>query len=220
MPLADYLTRIEETKRILADLSKGDAIYTGGRRYVFVSYTPENTFPLVMLSKTGQYEHLIHVRPEFLARDVFRVVPLAKQRAFAPRKARPLPYVQNDAGSPAEERADCAVRALAIAVDVEYAIAHAFMKQHGRRDGQPTFAAGMPYRQWCGNDYRITALDDLTLPERTIGAWIKSGELPARAIVGIKGHVFAVIGGVIHDQFGIGPRSKVNRVYRVDKITR
>lgn len=223
MPLADILARQEESKRILTGLSMGDAIYIGGTRYRFVSYDPNRQFG-VTLEVMGRYSVLKQVMPTWLANVVdYRIVPVARQRKFTPRKRNQYAFVATDAGRYLSERNDCTVRALSIAVGVDYVTAHEFMKAHGRKDGHGAML--FVYRAWAHNEYRIRSFWEVAgIPwndprrERTLGQWLKSGELPERAIVGTRGHVFAVINGTVYDTGRTGARSKVNIVYEVSKL--
>lgn len=118
--------------------------------------------------------------------------------------------------APAEgvEHNDCAVRALAIALDMPYGDCHDHYAHHGRKWGRGTpisttmnlmrslGAAQVNTRNRGGRDGTLTQF---------LRAYPQGRYWVAR-----RGHAFAVVDGVVHDwQHGTGPRSRVIYAWRM-----
>lgn len=103
-------------------------------------------------------------------------------------------------GKPAEyqhEKNDCVVLAISVACCLPYGAAHAEMKQHGRKDRHKTKLA--TYLKTVGN--RIANYDLVPMPLASPST-IKQTVLKypnGRYLVRTKGHLFAVVNGVIFD---------------------
>lgn len=108
------------------------------------------------------------------------------------------------------ERKDCTVRALATVLNLPYSECHAYLKECGRRDKHALTGTVNIYSDL--GLQRVTAEGGQYLS--TVNQWMRSGNLPTRCVVFTKGHVFAVIDGVIHDQLP-HPAGCRKRVYRV-----
>ena len=94
------------------------------------------------------------------------------------------------------EKNDCAVRTLAIATGVDYGVAHAMLKEKGRRDGKPTYG----FATFIKEHIPVTECKTRQQIKSTIGTFIKNKN-KGTYIVGIRHHVFAVIDGIIHDSW-------------------
>lgn len=143
-------------------------------------------------------------------------VELAQKRArLLARRQRKLEAIEavyrcTDAGRKAagflRERRDCTVRATAVALDIPYAEAHAKMKALGRRD-----CRGVPYEAYISGlgMQRVADWKPRTTLYKALGS-LKSGRYVAR----MRGHVFAVVDGIVHDTATPRPGSRILAVYR------
>lgn len=200
----------------LRNVQAGDALYL-------------TTRPLPVLSVEegcirAQYGRYIEHMPvsEGTAYRIRRIVPASKRRKKHTRKE--YAFAASDGGrrldSFAHESNDCTVRALALATGATYAEAHAHMRAHGRKDGHGAH---------IGRAYRASTLGGMVChavnsPDTyraaggrryglSVRQWLTSGELPARCILSVHGHVIAVIDGCVSDTFRVGSRRRVNAVY-------
>lgn len=137
-----------------------------------------------------------------------KVVKKNKVRGTRDYKSRrDYPFVLTIDNSPLEtsENNDCTVRSLSIMLEIPYDDAHAFMKAKGRKHGKG-FASSLAYgHKGLRFVHNVNGL--------TFGGLLKSGLLPARAIIRTRKHVVAVINGVVHDTFRTGKNSKVTGWY-------
>jgi hypothetical protein len=89
------------------------------------------------------------------------------------------------------EKNDCTVRAYALAANIEYKQAHANMFLAGRKCRRG-FAIDKFYTEEFGKP--------LPRPNMTVKNYVMYIAHTGRWIIEIRGHVFAVIDGVIHDE--------------------
>jgi len=117
-------------------------------------------------------------------------------------------YREDDGGkqlsfSP-NEQLDCTVRALAILSGEPYNVAHAFLRDNGRKD-QSTF------KFWTLHEKTFVGrkLVQELVPRRTVHNHIKDNPT-GKYIISVRRHVFAVIDGVVHDS---GPEGNLRRMH-------
>lgn len=117
-------------------------------------------------------------------------------------------WIRSDGGMSAEgfkERADCAVRALALVTGMPYKDAHSKFKSLGRKNGRGT-----------RNTYIDTVMTELNFVHdkgpRTVGQLLQKYR-KGNVYVVVRGHAFAVIDGTIHDTFVTGAKSRILRCY-------
>ena len=142
-----------------------------------------------------------------------------RKRHLAPHNKIDGRELRKCAGFP-DETNDCTVRAASIALDISYAKAHAMLAKAGRpdKDGPracvfSNFMKTLGYvkheyparyctvKKWYGPIHRRKYITfKRWLPEHSTG----------RYIVDMRGHVFAVIDGVVHDALTIGPRTVIH----------
>lgn len=115
------------------------------------------------------------------------------------------------------ERADCSVMATAIAARMPYEEAHTLLATAGRRKGKRfTTSLVLPHLEAKG--YKVEAVENLkqkngsAYTPKTIGNRLKRGYY----MVWIKGHVFAVVNGVVEDW----TQGRQHRITRAVKITK
>lgn len=129
-------------------------------------------------------------------------------------RGRNYPFLNNRGTRPAafsHEKHDCTVVALATCTGLPYDEVHAYLKSEGRIDGRvfasytAYISAGMREVQFDGGHVRTY--------RKSLGWWLKSGLLPARCIVRIRGHVFAVIDGVVHDGYPAYSGTRVMNIF-------
>ena len=96
-----------------------------------------------------------------------------------------------------QDRNDCTVRALAIASGIPYAAAHALLKAHGRKQGKGVLTAVVidAFKDHLGDYVRTSPF----MSERPTVASFLRDQPKGTFVVAVRGHVFAVIDGVQHD---------------------
>lgn len=126
-----------------------------------------------------------------------RIPGTVAARPAAPKATRQPPagaFTKTDAGRDPAEKADCAVRALAIASGMPYAEAHALLKAAGRGDRCATY--GRTVSKAVGRPMALASTYHADRP--TFAQWLR--EHPkGRFMVFVTGHYFAVIDGVQWD---------------------
>lgn len=123
---------------------------------------------------------------------------------------RKLNFIKNDGGRQAagfNEKLDCTVRAVAIALNMSYSSAHSLLTAYGRKDRHCYnlgwfLSHGMG--QWLAEDYSTTC--------HTLGQFVQAHPKGTFICVTRK-HAMAVIDGVIHDTFCTGGKSKLEQVW-------
>jgi hypothetical protein len=204
------VTTLDELKQLRRNES---AFYWRKQRFLFQSLTPAEThsginFPPQLHGMDGKNKHWTFPVQNGLLEDL-RIV--RKTRRWANRRRFASMRVNTDvarATHPHEE-SDCTVHALAVAAGIPYADAHAFLKSRGRKDGQGITMWSYHCSNYDGEHGKfvpITSRVKIALngglcaaESMTVGKVLKSGLLPKRCIIGVKGHVFAVIDGVVHE---------------------
>ena len=93
------------------------------------------------------------------------------------------------------ERLDCAVRAVAIAMDIPYAKAHALLRAHGRKLKQRTavFIISNVVTEHCP-----TAERRYYRPFKLTVANFAKLNAKGRYVLFIRGHFFAIVDGTVH----------------------
>lgn len=99
-------------------------------------------------------------------------------------------------GRPATEKKDCVVRAIAFALNITYAEAHAICKANGRRDGD-----GMFDYQWEPILRKNGFVNELADGRKGWGArvvktFVTRVATSGRWVLKVRGHAFAVVDGV------------------------
>ena len=116
------------------------------------------------------------------------------------------------------ERLDCVVRGFAIAAGIPYPEAHAMFKAAGRRDRCRTRNTILNklmngFIKTGINGFKVSRAGDCGI---TVKRYITEHS-QGRYLLGRRGHVFAVIDGVIHDlECDLKLKAKINRAYRFD----
>ena len=119
-----------------------------------------------------------------------------------------LPYIYNDAGrnqnSPSE-RNDCTVRALAISTNIDYSVAHDFLKERGRKC-RKSFLFPKKRSDDCALGYEfvwksfpLVKGKKRMSPER-LAIEFSKGVYICKTVK----HVYAVVSGVINDTYKVG----------------
>ena len=93
------------------------------------------------------------------------------------------------------ERLDCAVRAVAIAMDIPYAEAHALLRAHGRR---PKHRTAVVVVTDLISTHRPNSVLKFYRPSRTSVARFAACHPKGRYVLFIRGHFFAIADGVVH----------------------
>jgi len=117
---------------------------------------------------------------------------------------------------PAWDKADCSVRALAVATGVPYKVASAVFSARGRKlkAGTPTPLSDELYVSILGMR-RVEMAEGLRLE-----AFLEVAKT-GRFVVHKIGHAFAIVEGVVHDWEGtLRGATTLTRVYRVTEAAR
>jgi hypothetical protein len=93
------------------------------------------------------------------------------------------------------ERLDCAVRAIAIAMDIPYANAHALLREHGRKPKHRTAVIAVTN---LIAQHRPTAKLTYHRPSRITVARFAKLNAKGRYVIFIRGHFFAIVDGTVH----------------------
>lgn len=115
------------------------------------------------------------------------------------------------------EKADCTVKCLAILANIEYGLAHAYLKKAGRPHGK-----GPSWEQfwdvWESVGYMVTkvwhrATSAEGLTPKTVGKKFPKG----RYILAMRGHVAALVDGQVID-WSEDTKKRIVEIRRVDPI--
>jgi hypothetical protein len=111
------------------------------------------------------------------------------------------------------EMVDCSVRALMIAADTTYELAHEVMRRFGREDRRRT-PHGVALRACLDVGMVPVEIDPSARP--TLAQFIRAHR-KGRYFLSRNGHSFALVDGVVHDwrSSRTGPRSRIKRAYRM-----
>lgn len=209
------------TLEALTKLEVGDAIYIYSAKRTVASKTFLDGQGYLTLETSSAVRMTVLLEP-YVARMVTKIIPARKTRKAGKRQPTQYALATTDGGRAAagftHETKDCTVRALVEALEVPYATAHDHMKRHGRRDRGASYQTHQAYAAATFGGRRLHRAYESTIdrgPTRTLAAWLKSGNLPKRAILRIRKHVLAVVDGVVRDSFKPGPRSRVLTVWEV-----
>jgi len=190
----------------------GDAIYRTSRMLEVVRV--ERT--QIAARDSGGTTWYFQIYEKWSRDRIRRIVPAERRRKGTSRSNYEFARLRTgdrEASGFAHEGNDCTVWALAKATSVDYAVAHAHMQAHGRNDEQ-----GSSWEQ-CRTAYPAARLGGfagrtpIEIPNRTLARWFKSGELPARCIVLVRRHAFAVVSGQVQDSFQVGSARRVRAVF-------
>ena len=130
-----------------------------------------------------------------------------------------LPFQVSDGGKgEIAERHDCTVRAVALIAAISYKEAHAILKKAGRKNGHTfkfiSWVAGYgPIADRLKVFYTASAHNT----HLTINQFVKTNP-KGRYIVRTKGHVFAVIDGMIHDTVLEGGKRWIRNIWILEKF--
>ena len=113
------------------------------------------------------------------------------------------------------ENRDCVVRALAIAADVTYEVAHRICATHGRKPGGTTFRRTLrAAAAQLGLKPMDLGLTGGAPTKPTLAQFLRAHPTGTFA-VRRAGHLFAVIDGIVHDNNrNTGPRSRITDAWR------
>lgn len=197
------MTTLDELKQLRRNES---AFYFYNQRYLFQAITFPVTGDPQLHGMDGKNKHWT-ITLSSLALQEIKVVRKARQWANRRRFIATRVDTCKVGASHPHEAADCTVHALAVCAGIPYADAHAFLKSRGRKDGH-----GMRMWEYHLSNYagvhgkfvpvtsRIReAINPAAWDHITVGQVLKSNLLPKRCIIGIKGHVFAVIDGMVYE---------------------
>jgi hypothetical protein len=111
------------------------------------------------------------------------------------------------------EKNDCCVRAIAVSTGLSYSESHELLKHYGRRDRRK-----FKFVNWICSmrdiNGRVPVPVTVSIGAKTTGQFLKM-KVSGRFIVRTRGHVFAVIDGVIHDDGRFIPRARVRNIWRM-----
>ncbi len=121
-----------------------------------------------------------------------------------------MKILNTDAGRSAagylNEKLDCTVRATAAGLDVPYAAAHRLLKGAGRKDRCrfpfQTQYSKLGFEQYPG------------LSRLRVKAALAALPATGRFLLLVRGHIFAVVDGVVHDNQPLRPQAIVRMAYR------
>lgn len=112
------------------------------------------------------------------------------------------------------ERADCAVRAVAIATGEGYPMAHYALECQGRQMGEGTLLCDiLTAVEELG--YTWTKIESEDIPART-PTTLERLNMQGQYIVNFRGHVAAMVDGKVLD-WTAGRRHRILRMYRIEK---
>jgi hypothetical protein len=180
-------------------------VYNGQTRYTAMARTSAKKSIVSRGTPTIQkgFVTFLHLAPYSIDKLV-KKDKVRGTREYKSRKDYPLVKLNDRTPLEASENNDCTVRALAAMLDKPYDEMHAFMKSKGRKN-RHGFRSGLAY-----GDKGLVFTSNHNY---SLGGLLKAGILPARAIVMLKGHVMAVIDGIVHDTGKFGKNSKVRGWY-------
>jgi hypothetical protein len=217
----------------LNTLEAGDIFIIRGSRYTCTWITRHETgFVLQWSGKNSRGVHYVFSR---VARwDVTRIIKAAdiktRKRATYPfQSTKAMPEFQSELAR--AEVKDCTVRALTLAMSLPYEEAHRLLQVHTGRKANRGSHFSLIERHvvnGCKLVHQKTPYGwkfDPQHPEKrqrrsgmTIQQFLAQTNLPERCIVGIKGHVAAVINGVWHDTYRPGARSILTGYWTIEKV--
>jgi hypothetical protein len=119
-------------------------------------------------------------------------------------------WTPNDAGRFKYEHHDCVVRALALFLGRPYADMHALCKANGRKNGRACQTADMLFA--AGYRRAPVCCSGTWTNCPTVQKFIETHPT-GRFFVQMRGHVFVVIDGVIHDTEAVSPRARVKKAW-------
>lgn len=126
-----------------------------------------------------------------------------------------IQFKEAHAGSPSFERADCTVRALALATDAPYYDAYKILSQAGRKSNQ-----GFYVEKFFKKCNFMLGCQFTKLKFRkavTLQKFLKN--YPAGVFyIRKRGHVFVVKNGTVLDTCKPGPLTKVLMAWKVDRV--
>jgi hypothetical protein len=109
------------------------------------------------------------------------------------------------------ERADCAVRALAVAADVPYAEAHAALAEAGRKRGRGTYHNTLVSAISALGREATRVRPERPLTMKSVAEYYATG----RYIICVRGHFAGLAHGEVHD-WTAGSRRRVKFLYRIE----
>jgi hypothetical protein len=124
-------------------------------------------------------------------------------------------YVFNDACSPNTERNDCTVRTLAITTKTPYLRAFAILSNAGRKRNRGFHIQNFlkANKRVCGHFFKKLSFRNPV----TVNKFVQ--RYPAGTYyVLIRGHVFAIMHGTVHDMIEPKPGQRITMAWRVEQI--
>lgn len=123
-----------------------------------------------------------------------------------------MTHIYNDGnknGRYQNETNDCTVRAYAIAANIPYANAHAELFLFGRKNRH-----GINFIPFA----RSKGWKEYPRPSMEVDSYVKYIALTGRWIIAVRGHVFAVVDGTIHDTIRLSKlvNRHVTHAWRLD----
>jgi hypothetical protein len=132
-------------------------------------------------------------------------------------------FIKSDGGLAAtglNEQADCTVRSVAIAAEIPYMAAHTMMKLLGRKyrcaSRRGVIEQFFSTKPRLGR-YTIAPQYLVPTPTTTVGKFLER-RASGRFIVRVRGHVFAVVDGVVHDSYFCGRRKRVTNIRKLEAL--
>jgi len=130
-------------------------------------------------------------------------------------------YVEHDGGRlgfAPNEKLDCTVRALAIASGAEYGRVHALLESYGRKRGRKMKDFARAMRVLCGGTFngrcpRVAGDTGITLGRYALA------HPEGRYCLRVRGHVVAVIDGVIYDLGEPKLRAIVTNAWKFEEVS-
>ena len=113
------------------------------------------------------------------------------------------------------EKNNCTVRAFQNAFGTSYEEAYQLLKAHGRKDGKGFLFNSLMYD--LKGSYKGIPFKDHYNPRMTVGRFVNTFT-SGIFILRYRGHVFAVIDGVIHDSFRVNPNKRVLDFYSIGSL--
>ena len=127
-----------------------------------------------------------------------------------------MKFIQTDGGRGPDfsgEKNDCTVRAFALATEIPYKQAHALMTSLGRKPKRRVYFEKMMLQieGQCFNGYMLVRRG---VVYKTVAKFVEA-KTEGRYLVRIRGHVTAVINGVLMDIGQIPPRCRITNVWEL-----
>ena len=110
---------------------------------------------------------------------------------------------------------NCTVRAFHHAFGIPYEEAFQLLKSFGRQDDKGFVFSSLMYK--LKGSYNGIPFMEHRNPHMTVGSFVNTYKV-GTFILRYRGHVFAVIDGVVHDSFKVNPNKRVLDFYTVGTV--